>query len=79
MLISWLLLYSICSTVVVISQSQLRHRETEEHQVRLIRDLLDSPKYDKRAIPIKGPQHPINVTMRMTLYQLIEVVSAYHC
>lgn len=82
-MLQWLILplllptAAICSAVSNGGDMRGRQREGEEHQVRLIRDLLDNPNFDKRAIPVKGPHHPINVTMRMTLYQLIEVASGY--
>jgi hypothetical protein len=43
-------------------------------QVRLLRHLLDSGRYDVRVRPVRNNEHPIDVRVRMNLYQLIDVV-----
>jgi hypothetical protein len=46
-----------------------------EREMKLIRHILRSSKYDKRARPVSGDNMPVNVTVRMNLYQVIDVVS----
>jgi hypothetical protein len=43
--------------------------------VRLLRHLLDSGRYDVRVRPVRNNEHPVDVHVRMNLYQLIDVVN----
>ena len=46
-----------------------------KQQVRLLRHLLDSGRYDVRVRPVRKNEQPVDVHVRMNLYQLIDVVT----
>lgn len=45
-------------------------------QVRLTKDLLDPARYERRVRPVMDFSLPTKVNLSMSLYQLVEVVSA---
>lgn len=40
-------------------------------QMRLLQDILE--QYDPRIRPVRRPLQPVNITVRMNLYQIVEV------
>lgn len=45
-----------------------------EREMKLIRYVLRSSKHDRRVRPVSGETVPVNVTIRMNLYQVVDVV-----
>lgn len=46
---------------------------------RLVRDMTERLDYDARVRPVADYSLPINVTLRMNLYQIVDVVSNITC
>uniref|UniRef100_A0A915IUB0 Neurotransmitter-gated ion-channel ligand-binding domain-containing protein n=1 Tax=Romanomermis culicivorax TaxID=13658 RepID=A0A915IUB0_ROMCU len=51
----------------------LSSEESLQNHVRLLKNLLGNPNYDKRVLPVTNFQHAINITMDMQLFQIIEI------
>lgn len=47
------------------------------HHKRLVKDLLEKRDYDPRVRPVTHHNTPVNVTIRMNLYQIVDVVGRH--
>ncbi len=47
---------------------------SDSHAFRLIRDLTDPKRYNRLVRPVQNDISPVDVTMKMNLYQIVDVV-----
>ncbi len=48
---------------------------SDSHSFRLVTDLTNPKRYNRLVRPVLNDTSPVDVTMKMNLYQIIDVVS----
>lgn len=61
-------------TISSASSSEVSTEVVEDHQVRLLKHILDRPLHERIARPVRNGVGSVNVSIRMSLYQIIDVV-----